>query len=137
MSLCLHNYQVCEDLCTANKNTFFIWKKKKISQKIWTKKTKESGTLKNVKNAPTSGNFHRKNNPEEMNRLSDFWFIFVNTTKDLRNFLFTLDKGFPTVNRNTPLKAIDSPQSLISQASNSVAKRRQKEMHSRCPIGYS
>lgn len=51
---------------------------------MWTKKAKESGTLKNVKNAPTSGNFHGENNkfPEEMNRLSDFWFIFVNT-KDL------------------------------------------------------
>ena len=33
-----------------------------------------------------------KNNLEEMNRLSYFWFIFVKT-KDLRNFLFTLDKG--------------------------------------------
>ena len=35
----------------------------KSIKKIWTKKTKESGTFKNVKNAPTSGNLHRKKQP--------------------------------------------------------------------------
>lgn len=62
---------------------------------MWTKKAKESGTLKNVKNAPTSGNFHGENN-----KFPRKWTGYLISglssliQRIFRNFLFTLDKGF-------------------------------------------